>query len=82
MKCIGIDVSKSNFTVAYPTEKTYRVENFHNDNKGIKKFIATLENKNWHCVLEATGTYSSRLVYLLQEARGTDNCFYGESQTD
>lgn len=69
MKCIGIDVSKINFTVAYPTENAYRLEIFKNDSKGIKKFITTLHGGNYHCVLEATGTYSTLLVCLLQEAQ-------------
>lgn len=69
MKCIGIDVSKINFTVAYPTESAYRLEVFNNDSKGIKKFITSLGDGDYHCVLEATGTYSTLLVYLIQEAQ-------------
>lgn len=68
MKWIGIDVSKISFTVAYPTENAYRLEIFKNDCKGIKQFITTLHNDNYQCVLEATGTYSTLLLYLLQEA--------------
>ncbi|WP_400263113.1 IS110 family transposase [Sphingobacterium sp. SG20118] len=69
MRCIGIDVSKISFTVAYPTENAYRLEIFKNENKGIRMFITTLHEDNYHCVLEATGTYSTLLVYLLQEAQ-------------
>lgn len=69
MKCIGIDVSKLNFTVAYPTENAYRLATFTNDSKGIKKFINSIDDCDYHCVMEATGTYSSLLVYLIQEAQ-------------
>jgi len=68
-KCIGIDVSKLNFTVAYPTENSYRLATFNNDSKGVKKFIASIDDHDYHCVLEATGNYSSLLVYLIQEAQ-------------
>lgn len=71
MKWIGIDVSKISFTVAYPTENAYRLETFKNDCKGIKQFITTLHKDNYQCVLEATGTYSTLLLYLLQEAHMT-----------
>lgn len=69
MECIGIDVSKINFTVAYPTENAYRLDTITNDSKGIRKFINSLGNCDYHCVLEATGTYSNLLVYLIQEAQ-------------
>lgn len=68
MRSIGIDVSKSTFAVAYPLKNDYRVEDFSNDSKGIKKFIGTLQDGDYHCVLEATGTYSTLLTYMLQEA--------------
>jgi transposase len=69
MKCIGIDVSKLNFTVAYPTDDAYRLATFSNDSKGIKSFITSIAERAYHCVLESTGTYSSLLVYLLQDAQ-------------
>ena len=69
MKCIGIDVSKLNFTVAYPTDDAYRLATFSNDIKGIKSFIGSIAERAYHCVLESTGTYSSLLVYLLQDAQ-------------
>ncbi|WP_216640469.1 IS110 family transposase [Sphingobacterium sp. B29] len=68
MKWIGIDVSKISFTVAYPAENAYRLETFKNDCKGIKQFITTLQKDNYQCVLEATGTYSTLLLYLIHEA--------------
>ncbi|AMP98911.1 hypothetical protein AY601_2005 [Pedobacter cryoconitis] len=69
MKCIGIDVSKLSFTVAYPTENSYRLEVFQNDSKGIKKFITSPGSDAYYCILEATGTYINLLVYMLQEAQ-------------
>lgn len=68
MKRIGFDVSKLNFTVAYRTESSYRLEVFQNDSKGIKKLITTIHKGDYHCVLEATGNYSMLLVYMIQEA--------------
>lgn len=69
MKCIGIDVSKLNFTVAYPTESSYRLEVFQNNSRGIKKFITSIYDSDHHCILEATGNYSMLLVYMIQEAK-------------
>jgi hypothetical protein len=51
MKCIGIDVSKLNFTVAFPTGDVYRLATFSNDSKGIKSFIGSLADRIYHCVL-------------------------------
>lgn len=66
---IGIDVSKQTFTVAYPQPKGgYRTAEFKNDAKGIHKFILTLDAKQHHCVMEATGNYSYMLLYLLTES--------------
>lgn len=68
MKSIGIDVSKSSFVVAYPSPKGFTIEEFSNNPKGVKKFIATLDSEDCHCILEATGTYSSLIVYMLCSA--------------
>ena len=65
MKSIGIDVAKNSFVVAYPSLDGFSIAEFSNNAKGIKKFIDTLDSKNSHCVLEATGNYSSLIVYLL-----------------
>ena len=68
MTYVGIDVSKATFVVAYSSEKNSRTRTFKNTTKGIHEFIQTISPKEHHCVLEATGNYSSLLVYLLSEA--------------
>lgn len=68
MKYVGIDVSKATFTVAYSSEKTSKTKTFKNTPEGIHEFIQTISPKEHHCVMEATGNYSSLLVYLLSKA--------------
>ena len=68
MTYIGIDVSKATFVVAYSPEKTSRTRTFKNTANGIHEFIRTISKDEHHCVMEATGNYSSLLVYLLSEA--------------
>jgi transposase len=65
MKSIGIDVAKNSFVVAYPSQSGFSILEFSNNSKGIKKFIDTLDPNETHCILEATGTYSSLIVYML-----------------
>ena len=68
MTYVGIDVSKATFVVAYSSEKNSKTRTFKNTTKGIHEFIQTISPEEHHCVLEATGNYSSLLVYLLAEA--------------
>ena len=68
MTYIGIDVSKATFVVAYSSEKNSKTRTFKNTVKGIHAFVQTLSSKEDHCIMEATGNYSSLLVYLLNEA--------------
>lgn len=68
MKSIGIDVAKNSFVVAYPSQSGFNIFEFSNNSKGVKKFIATLDLKDAHCILEATGNYSSLIVYMLCSA--------------
>lgn len=65
---VGIDVSKATFVAAYSPEKNSRTRTFKNTTKGIHEFIQTLSPEEHHCVMEATGNYSSLLVYLLAQA--------------
>ena len=69
MTYVGIDVSKATFVVAYSSRKTNRTKTFKNTAKGVHEFIQTISPATHHCVLEATGNYSSLLVYLLSEGR-------------
>lgn len=68
MTYVGIDVSKSSFVVAYSSEKGCKTKTFKNTTIGIHEFISTISKDEHHCVLEATGNYSSMLVYLLSKA--------------
>lgn len=68
MTYVGIDVSKATFVVAYSSAKGSRTNSFKNTIKGIHEFIQTISVAEHHCVLEATGNYSSLLVYLLSQA--------------
>ena len=71
MTYVGIDVSKATFVVAYSSAKTSKTRTFKNTVKGVHEFIQTISANEHHCVLEATGNYSSLLVYLLSEAEIT-----------
>ena len=68
MTYVGIDVAKATFVVAYSSAKGSRTREFKNTTKGVHEFIQTISPSEHHCVLEATGNYSSLLVYLLSEA--------------
>lgn len=68
MTYIGIDVSKATFVVAYSSDKNSKTKTFKNTTKGVHEFIQSLSASEHHCVLEATGNYSSLLVYLLSQA--------------
>lgn len=67
MRYIGIDISKATFTVAYSSAKGGEVREFRNTSADIRRFIRTLPN-DAHCVMEATGPYSTLLLYLLSKA--------------
>ena len=71
MTYVGIDVSKATFVVAYSSAKNSKTKTFKNTTKGVHEFIQTLSANEHHCVLEATGNYSSLLVYLLSQANIT-----------
>ena len=68
MVYIGIDISKSSFVAAYPSENGYRTKTFPNTTAGVRKFTATLSVAEHHCVLEATGNYGFLLLYLLHQS--------------
>lgn len=67
MTYVGIDVSKLTFVVAYSSAKTSKTKTFKNTAKGIREFIKTISVNEHHCVMEATGNYSTLLVYMLSE---------------
>ena len=65
MTYIGIDISKADFTVAYPSKNGYITRKYKNTALGCRQFIKTLNKDEHHCVMEATGYYSYLLLYLL-----------------
>lgn len=67
MTYVGIDVSNLTFVVAYSSAKTCKTKTFKNTAKGIREFIKTISADEHHCVMEATGNYSTLLVYMLSE---------------
>ena len=66
----GIDVSKDNFVSAKIMENgKYKVEKISNTEDEIKVFLDSIEHREKTLVtLEATGTYSMKLIFALCEA--------------
>lgn len=66
---VGIDVSKDTLVVALPqTATSWKVRSVRNAPDAIRKLINELPNSA-HVVLEATGSYSVLLTYLLCQAQ-------------
>jgi transposase len=68
-QCVGVDVAKDKFDIAYSVNNQYRHKCFCNDKKGRREFAKWLE-KNiqlpWVC-MEATGHYSELIADDLVE---------------
>ena len=64
---VGIDVSKDSLSVALPQSDGWQLLNFNNTPEGIRALQTRLPH-NAHCILEATGSYSVLLAYLLTQA--------------
>ena len=65
---VGIDVSKDTLVVAVPLpDGSWKLRNVSNTPEAIRKLISTLPTQA-HVVLEATGSYSVLLTYLLCQA--------------
>lgn len=64
---VGIDVSKDHLVTAFQLPNaTWKVRSFANNDKGILAFINSLkEPQNTFVTLEATGTYSMKVVFEL-----------------
>jgi len=68
---IGIDVSKNSLSVAMPKPSSgWKVSTFANSPDGIRSLINQLPEQA-HCVLEATGSYSVLVTYMLTQAKVT-----------
>lgn len=67
---IGIDTSSEQHLVARPEAQhpKYKVERFENNESGINALVSTLDAQTDHVIVEATGTYSMRLVWMLCQA--------------
>lgn len=65
MKFIGIDIAKKTLVVAYPEKNGFRTAEFSNNPKGVKKFISSFSHSEYQCVMEATGNYSTLVLYTL-----------------
>lgn len=63
MNYVGIDVSKDVFDVYHPAHGHFQ---YANDSKGIRKYMAALDNDAW-TVMEATGSYHQNLALSLFE---------------
>lgn len=68
-QCVGVDVAKDKFDIAYFVNNQYRHKCFSNDKNGRREFVKWLE-KNiqlpWIC-MEATGHYSELIADNLVE---------------
>lgn len=68
---LGIDVSKDKLDVAsLSAQNSWKVSQFSNSPEGIRTLIASLPTQA-HCVIEATGSYSVLVSYMLTQARVT-----------
>jgi transposase len=66
---VGIDVSKDTLAVAFPrTPDVWKVSSFANSPDGIRQLKNALPSEA-HVVIEATGSYSVLLTYMLCQAK-------------
>jgi transposase len=68
---IGIDVAKDSLSVAVPKpNEGWKVTEYTNSPDGIRALLSQLPDQA-HCVLEATGSYSVLVTYMLTQAQVT-----------
>ncbi len=68
---IGIDVAKDTLSVAVPKLNAgWKLTEYVNSPDGIRSLVNQLPDQA-HCVLEATGSYSVLVTYMLTQARVT-----------
>lgn len=65
MTYIGIDISKKKLNVAFLKGGTYHKLEVPNETQHIQQWIKGLGTESVHLVFEATGSYGSKLLYLL-----------------
>lgn len=76
---VGIDVSKESLAVALPQVQGWQLLKFTNNPEGIRSLQLRLPDQA-HCILEATGSYSVLLAYLLTKA-GVDHSVINPKQS-
>lgn len=66
---IGIDVSSKKLDIAYQIERQWISKSCSNDWASVEALASSLvvEFPTGHCVVEHTGTYSSKIIYALCE---------------
>ncbi len=68
---IGIDVAKDTLSVAVPKLNAgWKLAEYANSPDGIRSLLDQLPDQS-HCVLEATGSYSVLVTYMLTQAKVT-----------
>lgn len=71
MTYVGIDVAKDSLLVAIPKLSAgWKVVEYPNSPDGIRTLLSQLPDQA-HCVLEATGSYSVLVTYMLTQAKVT-----------
>jgi transposase len=66
---VGIDVAKDSLSLAYAKSDTsWKVGSFPNSPAGIRMLISSLPS-GAHCIVEATGSYSMLVTYMLSHAQ-------------
>lgn len=64
---IGVDVSKDELVIAIPCENKWQKHKVPNTLEAISKWLEDLGTLGMHFVLEATGPYSERLIFALNQ---------------
>lgn len=65
MRYIGVDISKSKLNLAWAEGDVWHKLEIANDSSSIQQWVKGLAHEDIQVVFEATGSYGSRLAYLL-----------------
>ena len=77
----GIDVSKDQFDVCYLKGDQSTKEQHRNEEATILKWIDQLDKRSTMCVIEPTGSYSSKLIFHLSN-QGVALCVVNPNQSN
>jgi transposase len=64
---IGIDISKDNLSIAFQAESGWQEQEIENTATAIGNWARKLDGSTVHVVLEFTGTYGHKLMWLLRQ---------------